>query len=171
MISDEDIKRIIMRTIEYEGTEYEDVPGDSGGGTKFGVSQNAYQNLDIANLTLEDAVQIYVNDYFNKIRLAEVDDVDIAGELFDTAVNMGRGGVMYVLRQALWFLGEQVEINTSGMDDYTLSLVNKWCAKDTRAFFKVLNGCQFMRYFNNVAKRPESAKFARGWMKRIQQVG
>ena len=44
MLSDEDIQRIVMRTIEYEGTEYEDVPGDSGGGTKFGVGRHGKRN-------------------------------------------------------------------------------------------------------------------------------
>jgi lysozyme family protein len=36
-------------------------------GTKFGVSAKAYPDLDIANLTLEDARAIFKRDYWDKI--------------------------------------------------------------------------------------------------------
>ena len=37
----------------------ENVPGDRGGLTKYGISEKAYPNVDIKNLTYDDAVQIY----------------------------------------------------------------------------------------------------------------
>jgi Glycosyl hydrolase 108 len=63
---------------------------DRGGKTKFGISQAAYPNLDIANLTLPQAVSIYKRDYWDKIngdRLPE----SVALNAFDAAVNQGVG--------------------------------------------------------------------------------
>lgn len=45
---------------------YVNDPKDPGGETKFGVSKRAYPNLDIYNLTLEQAKEIYRKDYWNK---------------------------------------------------------------------------------------------------------
>jgi len=42
-----------------EGTVYEDDPNDPGGATKFGIDQRSHPKLDIRNLTLDDARQIY----------------------------------------------------------------------------------------------------------------
>src|SRR6185312_16903801 len=44
---------------------YSNDPRDPGGETKFGISKNAYPNLDIASLTLEQAQQIYLRDYWD----------------------------------------------------------------------------------------------------------
>jgi hypothetical protein len=63
---------------------------DRGGKTKFGISQAAYPNLDIAKLTLPQAVSIYKRDYWDKIngdRLPE----SVALNAFDAAVNQGAG--------------------------------------------------------------------------------
>lgn len=80
---------IINRVIDkYEGGAR--LVTDSGGLTKYGISQNAYPNLDIRNLTREQAVEIYKRDYWNRIggdRLAP----EMRLMAFDTAVNQGVG--------------------------------------------------------------------------------
>lgn len=80
---------IINRVIDkYEGGSR--LVTDSGGLTKYGISQNAYPNLDIRNLTREQAVEIYKRDYWNRIggdRLAP----EMRLMAFDTAVNQGVG--------------------------------------------------------------------------------
>jgi lysozyme family protein len=50
----------------WEGTIYVKTVGDAGGGTKFGISSAAYPNLDIKNLTRDDAIKIYYYDYWLK---------------------------------------------------------------------------------------------------------
>lgn len=37
---------------------------DAGGETKFGISKRAYPDLDIINLTIEQAKDIYYKDYW-----------------------------------------------------------------------------------------------------------
>lgn len=73
--------------IKHEG-ELNDDPNDPGGLTKYGISQRAYPNLDIRNLTLNEAKTIYKVDYWDKCDcdyLAFPTDI----LMFDTAVNMG----------------------------------------------------------------------------------
>ncbi len=63
-------------------------PKDPGGETKWGISKRAYPDLDIANLTLEEAKAIYQRDYWD---LCGCDSYpwDRALCLFDCAVNQG----------------------------------------------------------------------------------
>lgn len=39
-------------------------PADPGGLTKYGISQRSYPDLDIRNLSIEDAKEIYFRDYW-----------------------------------------------------------------------------------------------------------
>lgn len=74
-------------------------PQDNGGKTKFGISQKAYPNLDIKNLTREEAKQIYRRDYWEKSgadKLASPMNLIV----FDTAVNMGVGRAREFLKKS-----------------------------------------------------------------------
>ncbi len=57
-------------------------------GTKFGISAHAYPDLDIANLTLDDAHAIYRRDYWDKLQAGELPG-PLALLAFDAAVNNG----------------------------------------------------------------------------------
>lgn len=63
-------------------------PTDPGGETKYGISKRAYPNLDIKNLTPEQALEIYYRDYWQKVH-ADVLDYPDCVALFDTGVNNG----------------------------------------------------------------------------------
>lgn len=47
-------------------------PADPGGATNFGISQRSYPDIDIANLTVADAVEIYRKDYWLAYRCDEL---------------------------------------------------------------------------------------------------
>lgn len=80
---------IINRVIDkYEGGSR--LVTDSGGLTKYGISQNAYPGLDIRNLTREQAVEIYKRDYWNRIGADRLPP-EMRLMAFDTAVNQGVG--------------------------------------------------------------------------------
>ncbi len=59
-------------------------------GTKFGISARAYPDLDIANLTLNEAYAIYRRDYWDKLKADELPG-PLALLAFDAAVNNGLG--------------------------------------------------------------------------------
>lgn len=65
---------------------YTNDPNDPGGETKYGISKKAYPNLDIKNLTLGDALNLYYRDYW-WVGSAEAFPLDVC--VLDCAVNQG----------------------------------------------------------------------------------
>ncbi|MCF7536142.1 glycoside hydrolase family 108 protein [Pseudomonas petrae] len=68
-------------------------------GTKFGISAISYPDLDIKNLTLEQAKRIYQRDFWDRAKADEYDPA-IAYQLFDIAVNNGNGNAVRMLQRA-----------------------------------------------------------------------
>ena len=60
-------KTAINHTLELEGGYVND-PNDSGGQTKYGISKKAYPDLDIPNLTIAQAMEIYRKDYWDRCK-------------------------------------------------------------------------------------------------------
>ena len=97
------------RLIGHEG-KFTDNPVDDGNwtggkqgrgqlkGTKFGIAANTYPHLDIKNLTVEQAKGIYREDFWDVIGHAH-DAVKF--QLFDAAVNHGRGNAVRILQRAV----------------------------------------------------------------------
>lgn len=89
-------------TLQREGGYVND-PADPGGETNYGLSKRAYPDLDIRNLTLEQAAQIYRRDYWERPgfnRVAEVAPA-LAVRLFDLGVNCGTVTAGKMLQRAI----------------------------------------------------------------------
>ncbi len=67
-------------------------------GTKYGISAAAYPDLDIANLTREDASAIYRRDYFDAVGANNLPPA-LAVVAFDIAVNSGVGRLRQWLQE------------------------------------------------------------------------
>ena len=65
-----------------------DDPRDPGGATCYGISQRAYPDLQISTLTLDQAKQIYLRDYWTPLAI-DTAPWGVALLLFDCAVNQG----------------------------------------------------------------------------------
>jgi lysozyme family protein len=78
---------------------YVNDPRDPGGETNFGISKRAYPKVKIADLTEEDAIEIYKRDYWDA---AGCDDLPpkVAVAVFDAAVNQGVGIAKRLLQRA-----------------------------------------------------------------------
>lgn len=70
---------------------------DPGGETKFGITKKFYPHLDIKNLTIEQAAEIYRKEYWNKIQ-ADLMPSYLRLTAFDCAVNQGVGFCLGSLR-------------------------------------------------------------------------
>lgn len=77
------------------------VTKDSGGVTRWGISQRAYPHINIPALTLDNAAVLYERDYFSPIEGYKIGDQRIASKLFDMAVNMGVKRAVMLLQSAL----------------------------------------------------------------------
>lgn len=103
--------RAFELVIGHEGG-YSDDPADRGNwtsgtigrgtlkGTKYGISAMSYPELDIADLTVDDARRLYRIDFWNEIR---GDDLPwpFCYLAFDAAVNHGPGRAAKLLQEAV----------------------------------------------------------------------
>lgn len=92
-------ERAVANVLKNEGGLIEN-PSDPGGLTNFGISQRAYPSLDIRNLTVEQATQIYRTDYWDKIRGDELWE-PLAFVLLDFAANSGVSEATKALQRVL----------------------------------------------------------------------
>lgn len=72
---------------------------DTGGLTKYGISQKANPDADVKNLTRQKALKKYRKDYWNAIKADDLPD-DMKAIAFDTAVNHGAGKAKELLKEA-----------------------------------------------------------------------
>lgn len=96
-----DWEKAIEFVLRMEGGETaENDPHDPGGLTRYGISQKAYPNLDIKNLTLDAAKQLYQRDYWTPCHCDDLPTA-LAIATFDCAVNQGQGKARRLLQIAL----------------------------------------------------------------------
>lgn len=76
-------------------------PDDPGGETKFGISKREYPNLDIANLSRDQAIAIYWRDWWQRYGFDRLHDAAVAAKVFNLAVNIGPGPAIRCLQRAL----------------------------------------------------------------------
>ncbi len=131
IIIDGKFERAIAFVLRWEGgfsTDRNDKGNWTGGqvsvgifkGTKYGISAAAHPDLDIQNLTLEQAKQIYYADYWQQSGASALDS-DFAVVHLDTAVNMGVGRAQQVMgkarQQIFTYLGQRLYLYTT-FDDW-----------------------------------------------------
>jgi lysozyme family protein len=85
------------RLISHEGGYVND-PQDPGGETNWGISKRSYPNVDIKNLTREQAKEIYRKDFWDVLGDAHP---AIKFQVFDFAVNSGVGTAIRKLQAAI----------------------------------------------------------------------
>ena len=86
------------KLIGHEG-ELSNHPADKGGLTKYGISQRAYPQLDIAALTLQDVRELYKRDFWDRAQCDRLHPA-LAFQVFDGAVNSGIGNSIRWLQEA-----------------------------------------------------------------------
>lgn len=79
----------VTQVLKHEGGYVND-PNDPGGETKYGISKKSYPNVDIKNLTIDQAKAIYKRDYWDAVGADNLPP-NVRYAAFDTAVNMGVG--------------------------------------------------------------------------------
>ncbi len=67
-------------------------------GTKFGLAANTYPNLDIKNITIVEAKEIYKRDWWDKLGADQLHPA-IVYQLWDFAVNAGKSRAVKELQQ------------------------------------------------------------------------
>lgn len=138
--------------LRHEGG-YVDDPHDAGGETNYGISKRAYPDLNIKELTRDDAKSIYRRYYWDAIRADEMPSA-VAVAVFDMAVNAGN-------RTAIRLLQRVVRVTDDGIiGPVTLAAVNDAEPNDVAVRYAAE---RLMHY----AAIPGWQRYGRGWARRV----
>lgn len=166
------------KALKYEGKVNEDVPGDAGGPTRWGITLGRLATIkgvktpkrgtvpferlkaELYSLTADEIKAIYRRDYWDAVRADELPaGVDFA--VADFGLNSGPSRAVTALQR---LCGNR---ETGRMDDETVreagdfdrvELIMLYCDERTR----FLNAI--------VEKRPNQRKFLKGWLSRVGDV-
>lgn len=135
---------------------YTDDQNDPGGETNFGISKKAYPNIDIKNLTMEEAKGIYRRDYWQPCRCDELPS-GLAICIFDCAVNQGVSKAKRILQIAL-------NVNVDGViGDDTITAAFKSDINVVKRFLAIRLG----EYAKLMIANQALLAFAFNWFSRV----
>ena len=140
------------RVIGHEGGYVND-PRDPGGETKYGISKRAYPNLNIRDLTLDQAKAIYRTDYWDRLHMDELPGA-IRFDMFDAAVNSGVSASAKFLQRAAGTTADGV------IGKLTIAAAN---GMDPERLDKRLAGYR-LQYLCDLKTFPT---FGKGWVRRV----
>jgi lysozyme family protein len=126
---------------------------DPGGETKFGISKKSYPNLDIQNLTLDQAKEIYKRDFWDKV-YGDYLPYKVGLLAFDAAVNHGVRAAIKILQKALGIPDDGI----FGDDTYT-ELINSDPDKFSKTFVS-----KRLDFYSSLSTWPS---FGKGWTRRM----
>ena len=155
-----EFKDAVKIVLKHEGGYVND-PVDPGGETNMGISKKAYPFLDIKNLTIKQASDIYFKDYWLKAKVSKVPE-ELRMIYFDMVVNMGRSRAVKILQQAANAKGAGLKVD-GGMGPKTLAAMNGVELDRVRAY-------RVKYYADLVTRKPDLEKFYFGWFRRALEV-
>lgn len=176
----------IAESIVHREGGYVNDPDDPGGATNFGVTIHTMRRLgldldrdgdvdarDVRALTRGQAVDIFIQHYFEKPRINLLPDA-IQASVFDMYVNAG-GNAVKILQRVVRDFGETVAVD-GALGPVTAAAVSRIYAK---AGHSLVDGYGIARrnyYFRLADRRRASRKYARtraggkgGWITRAEE--
>lgn len=117
-----DFEPAMALVLKHEGG-YSNDPHDHGGETKYGISKAAFPYLDIKNLTLLQAKQVYLDHFWLPYQIAAINNQHIANFIFDLLVNMGPGHDTQIVQRACNNLENDLDVD-GRMGPHTLQAIN-----------------------------------------------
>lgn len=123
---------------------------DGGLATKYGIYQRANPDIDVANLSLEAAIELYKDRYWLPYLLSmkpvyvnlDVAEVGLAVSVFDGGVNLG------VPQMMKWFKATVKEADQA----------------------KAINDLRRKAYYRIVDEHPEKRFNLKGWLNRLNDL-
>lgn len=153
---DIDVAGIWGHVLRAEGG-YANNPDDPGGETKFGISKRSYPDLDIANITADDAQQIFKKDFFDKVGgdvLLKINP-GLAAHVADMAFNAGPRAAIRLMYDAAGLPRES---------QITPELIDR--LNDSEEIIKNYSVAR-LKYYSSLGNAPT---FIRGWTNRVNQL-
>jgi lysozyme family protein len=146
----------------------ENVPGDTGGCTKFGIDAADHPGLDIPNLTLDDATAIYRDGEWTQCRCDDL-PAGIDTAVFDCAVNNGVYVSGFLLQRAIAGCGYSITLDGQ-IGPVTLGLAATACQAAKWGLIDHMLELRRQHYADIVLLHPCDAQFLHGWLNRVNDL-
>lgn len=146
-----------------------DHKADTGGYTKYGISQKAHPEVDVRNLTLEDAKRIYYRKYWLPTRCDQL-PFKVALFVMDMAVNSGNSAAGKALQRCVNLVRADAAkpLVVDGIIGEQTLMESRLV--DTGILVAALLTYRISFYFNLVHKKPSQKVFLKGWMNRLAKI-
>lgn len=153
-ISDALVAEWLERILGHEGG-YSNDPEDPGGETRWGISKRSYPEIDIADLTVEEASFIYQTDFLQPLEADKLRP-GVVFQLLDFAVHSSIETAKRILQR---------EIGVA--DDGIIGPVTREAlAERSESDVVMLLLAGRIDYLTRLSKWP---RFGRGWARRVAQ--
>ena len=174
-----DFKTAFLFTLQHEdSTRSGKVTEDAGGRTRFGIAEKFHPDLSEEFFTgptedaLAEAEKIEEREYWDAMRLAEIENQNVANKLFDMGVNMGVHQAAILAQRAANFLlrtgadAAAAQLAEDGViGEKTLAAINAVIPAD---YHRALCELSEAHYRHLAAVNPQQAVNLGGWLKRAQ---
>ncbi len=154
-----DFKIAVQKTLTHEGG-YVNNPHDSGGPTKFGITQKDMPGVNITNITADMAAAYYREHYWKDL-YAQITDQLLGEKLFDMGVLFGVGTAVKMLQISMTH--EIGMVSDGAFGPNTLAAVNQSTVPLLPGYRTTL----IQHCVNIVNVHPEDGVFVQGWVNRI----
>jgi lysozyme family protein len=158
------IENAIPFILEKEGG-YVNNKNDKGGKTKYGISEHQYPNLDIENLTQQDAINIIEEDYWNPNFLDKILSQSIANQCLSLIINMNPVVAIKIIQVAINENNRRlIDLKIDGiMGIQTINTIN---SSNSYLIDNIkIQAC--IHYLELVDIDNTKITFLRGWIRRI----
>lgn len=139
---------------------YVNIPADRGGETKFGIAQNANQQIRVRDLDLEGAMEVYFQNYWLRGK-CDLLPYPVSLIHFDGCVNHGIGRANKFLQRAVGAADDGV------VGQGTLKAVSE---TNPKQIIESISEQRANFYQSIVKNNPSQGIFLKGWMRRIDEV-
>ena len=154
---------------------YQDLTSDTGNyvdgvliGTNYGISAPTLKSFlgrtpsksDMENLSFEDSVLIYIQNYWNKINGDDIKNSSVALLIYDGSVNQGRGAMRGIIGKCMRALGSSI----SDSDVFTKAGIDKLNKLNQEQLFNCIYQGRKTRY------EAGQSEFKQGHLRRLSKI-
>ena len=157
-----------------EGMVYTNDPKDSGGPTKYGITQTTFEQYfkrisslhEIKDMSVETAKQIYFDLYWRPGGCDRISNLGLAACLFNSGVLYGTGTTSILAQNALNKCGAKLKSDGAFGDKSVAAINSVDVTKFLEAFHEQLLG----RIETVIANNPKNERFRNGWTNRANRL-
>ncbi|TFG97412.1 hypothetical protein E4H12_08645 [Candidatus Thorarchaeota archaeon] len=174
----------VVLLLKHEGG-FVNHPSDPGGATNLGISlrfladhpeDGDFDNdgdvdvQDIANMTVEQAKEIYRKFWWDKYHYGDINDQTISTKIFDMSINMGASRAHKIVQTAL-NKAFDLKLDVDGMiGNATRGVINAVEDDVEQHLLTAVCDEQYGFYQRLIARKPSLAVFRNGWKNRAYML-